>query len=49
MYELAISLDSESQAAGVPQIELVGAPKAKLDSVEKLHKTSTQENSELPG
>lgn len=49
MYELAISLDSESQAAGVPQIELVGAPKAKLDSVEKLHKTSTQGKLRITG
>lgn len=49
MYELAIRLDSESQAAGVPQIELVGAPEAKLDSVEKLHKTSTQGKLRITG
>ena len=49
MYELAISLDSESQATGVPQIELVGGPEAKVDSVDQLHKTSTRGKLKITG
>lgn len=49
MYELALSLDSESQAAGVPQIELVGGPEAKVDSVDQLHKTSTRGKLKITG
>lgn len=41
MYELTRSLDSESGAAGVPQIEVVGESQAKIESMDQLHKTST--------
>lgn len=41
MYELARKLKTESHSAGVPRIESTGSPQETLESVDKLHKTST--------
>lgn len=49
MYEIAQKISSDSSAAGIPQISIVGTGEDKIDSIEVFQKTSSDHKLKLSG